>query len=120
MEFPQYMEQGSKGPAVNLVLVALAVYVAMSNDSGEFSGIEFDGVYGETGVRWMKDFQKINDLEVDGGFGPTTRACMKEKYGFDFEQAAIFTGGTTVFVQTNGEEIEWSPEFAESADSIMT
>ena len=65
MEFPQYMEQGSKGPAVNLVLVALAVYVAMSNDSGEFSGIEFDGVYGETGVRWMKDFQKINDLEVD-------------------------------------------------------
>ncbi len=113
MKFPAYMEKGSEGPAVNLVLAFLIGWAR-----GHAQDIHCDGVYGEVGVRWAKEFQGAHatlGLEPDGGIGPKTRGVMKDQYGFDFEAAARSTGGTTIFVQQDGTTKEWSPGAEEAA-----
>ncbi|MBI1974696.1 MAG: hypothetical protein HYS51_02550 [Candidatus Zambryskibacteria bacterium] len=102
------MEKGSRGPAVNLILAILAVYAREVVDTS-LHGIDCDGIYGDTGVHWMRNLQNLAELEVDGGCGPQTREYLKERYHFDFEAAARAMGGTNVFVQPDGTEIIWSP-----------
>jgi hypothetical protein len=105
-EFPQYMELGSRGPAVNLVL---ALLLGWAKVWGIFDhGVVCDGVYRARSATLMKKFQELNDLESDGGCGPETRKWLKEAFGFDLELAARTSGGDTSFVQPDGEEQIWS------------
>lgn len=112
MEFPQYMEKGSRGPAVNLVLEFLQGW---GRGQGRlFKSIKGDCHYGNMGAACAMEFQRAHGgLEPDGGWGPKTRAVAKEEYGFDFEEAARHSGGTTIFVQPDGTEVAWSPEAAD-------
>jgi hypothetical protein len=105
MEFPRYMEKGSRGPAVNLILAFLIGW-----GRGDIKDVVPDADYGEKGAGHMKRFQTSHGLDADGGCGPETRSFLLNRYGFDFEAAAQATGGTTVFVQDDGTEISWSPE----------
>ena len=108
MEFPKYMEKGSRGPAVNIILLILVVYAREVEDMS-LHRIECDSVLGDNGVFWVKSFQKAHNLEADGGVGPDTRTFLKERYHLDFEAVARASGGITVFVQPDGREIHWSP-----------
>src|SRR3989344_6687232 len=112
-DVPKYMQPGSTGVAADLVLAFLAEHLSAQ---GVEHHISFDGMYGDTGTKNMKLYQVSHGIEADGGVGPNTRAEMI-KDGFDFEAKLRSKPGISFFVQTNGEEIEWSPEFAESADS---
>lgn len=104
-EFPAFMEIGSRGVAVNLILAFLVGWAA--GRPWENHGVVCDAEYGERGVGLMKVFQANQHLEADGGFGPTTRAFIKQKYGFDFEAIARATGGGTVFIQPDGRRLLW-------------
>lgn len=110
MKFPQYMQKGSRGPAVNLILIALAVWAEFKGGGKHELAIVCDGEYGETAAAVMMAFQKSRGLEPDGHFGPSTRSVFLADFGFHFESVARSTGGTTIFVQPDGTEIAWSPE----------
>jgi hypothetical protein len=97
-QVPPSMNKGSKGPAVNLLLAFLC-------GTGYGKDIIFDGVYGDIAEQRLKNFQKRNNLKIDGKFGAETRSCMKEDYDFDFEQACQSIPGKTTFVGGDGETI---------------
>jgi hypothetical protein len=114
--FPRYMEKGSQGPAVNVLLISLAAwarfYRSISGREHLPSAIVPDCRLGDVGVAWLKIFQEACGTQPDGGFGPVTRIYFDTFFGFGFEAAARATGGTTVFVQPNQDMLAWSPEEA--------
>jgi len=99
------MEKGSHGPAVNLILVFLLGWAYSSE-----GGVICDCQYGEIGTALMAKYQADHGLSPDGGCGPETRRQMLNIYGFNFQAAAESTGGTTIFVQPDGSQLEWTPE----------
>ena len=103
MEFPKYMQQGSRGPLVTLLQVFLCG-VRGSLDV-EIKDLIFDGEYGDVTANLVNAFQVEHGLEADGHFGPATRAVVKEEYGFDFEAAAKTIPGMTSFHQPGGSKI---------------
>ena len=105
LQIPPYLEKGSSGPAVNVLLSWLKGFYRAPE-------IECDAVLGDIGDGVVKRLQSENGLEPDGGVGPDTRTCMKEKLGFDFEDAARNTAGDNIFVQLGGERVGWNPAWA--------
>lgn len=104
---PQYMEKDSKGPAV---VPLLAFLVGFSYPSREIpSGFKVDDELGARGMQLVANYQKENELSVEGGCGPQMRTHLLAD-DFDFELAARSVGGTTRFVQPDGTVITWSPE----------
>jgi hypothetical protein len=112
MDVPQYMEKGSHGPAVDLVLKYLA-FLAKIRGVGDqtLPKIEIDGDYGNAGVAHMERLQRDLGLEPDGGFGPETRDRLKEVTGTDFEAACLNLEDDleTFFMQPDGKVIRWKP-----------
>ncbi len=104
-EFPEYMQKGSRGPCVT-ILQAFLAGSALSDER-----LVFDQHYGEVTASRVKFVQKVLGMtEVDGNFGPATRAAVKDRYHFDFEAACVnglygFTA--TEFIQLNGLPIYW-------------
>jgi hypothetical protein len=97
------MEKGSHGrlcAAINAFLVGVTVGLELKDD------FVCDDVYGEKSARRMMAYQDMSDLVADGGCGPATRAVMKAD-GFDIEVVARALGGRTIFVQTDGTEVDW-------------
>lgn len=103
---PPYMEKGSEGPVVNIVLQFLMAW-AKKNRMGH-TGIALDGKLGPIGIRWIKTYQRENGLQADGGWGPKTRDQAK-KDGFDFVATAKAQGEVlTAFVQPDGTTLHWA------------
>jgi peptidoglycan hydrolase-like protein with peptidoglycan-binding domain len=91
--FPLYLDQGSKGPAVNIL--AIALIVAGYDPLGE---IIFDGNYVRGGkiAEAVKRFQWKVSITADGNFGPVTRRAFAEHHHFNANQLtdAMFAGET--------------------------
>lgn len=105
---PIYMEKGSEGPAVDLVLEFLERW-CLGNGITEH-GIVVDGVYGNVAVSRMKQYQADRNISRDGGCGPKTRMEMAREDGFFFTAAAQeLKKGVTEFVQPDGESLFWNP-----------
>ena len=90
--FPKYLNQGSKGPAVNV----LGLLMIVSGWDKEHK-IVLNGNYAPTGaiaaaVRNFQDDWGVD--ETDGDFGPETRAAFKHDTGFDVDtlMADMFAG----------------------------
>jgi hypothetical protein len=106
MAIPQHLVNRSHGAAINALLAFLSRYL-LPREKGE---LKFDAVFGNTGTMLLMRFQKHHShaLRVTGDLDAGTRAQMKSYYDFDFDEAARSTGGTTVFVQSDGSQISWS------------
>jgi hypothetical protein len=104
---PAYMQEGSTGPAANLVIVFLNNW-AESLSLGP-TGLSENGEYGAVAVSWMKRYQQAAHIDADGGFGPQTRQTAKDRDGFDFVDAAQGLSDLSEFVQTNGTIYYWAP-----------
>lgn len=82
--FPErgYFKKGDKGTSILLISSFLA-FNFLGYESK--TGVAIDEMLGEYfGPKleiWIKEFQRENDLSVDGGIGPITYNKMKE-YGF--------------------------------------
>jgi len=92
--FPNYLNQGSKGPAVNVLglLMVAAGY-------GKLGDIVLDGDYTPDGKisKAVKRFQEDYSLkDVDGNFGPETRKEFYNQTGIDVDALTVdmFTGET--------------------------
>jgi len=91
--FPEYLNAGSKGPAV----VALQLLLL---GGGNNLAIIPDGIYGEETVIGVKNLQEkdlgMQSDDVDGNFGPKTRAELKRLWNIDVNAlpADIFVGET--------------------------
>jgi peptidoglycan hydrolase-like protein with peptidoglycan-binding domain len=71
--FPEYLNKGSKGPAVALLQVLL-------KDYGYNEGaISVNGEYDEETAEGVRQLQKELEIEDDGHFGPATREAWVDK-----------------------------------------
>lgn len=90
----EYMEPGSKGPAVALLQIIL---LARGHNHEK---IVPDGVYGpetEKGVRLLQATLGFPAAGQDGSFGPATRRALLEKRRIDIDalSANLFAGPGT-------------------------
>lgn len=93
--FPPYLGAGAKGPGV----AALHVLLHLAELG---AGLKFDNFYGPATVRAVKRLQVDLGLEsndVDGEFGPKTRAAYKKRYRVSPEvRVRRLLEGTTTWV----------------------
>lgn len=87
--FPEYLNQGSTGPAVALLQCLL-------RNDGWNDAIIVDSIYGEETAKGVKAMQEEYQIEADGHFGPQTREVLLRNGGLDVNSlpANIFTGET--------------------------
>lgn len=86
--FPPFLDSGSKGPAV-------AVLQALLKQAGYNStAIIVDGWYGPETEKGVRELQRTIGVEVDGHFGPVTRAAWTKSGGVDVDEISedAFTG----------------------------
>lgn len=91
--FPEYLNQGSKGPAVAVLQIIL---IFGGYDPGR--EIEVDGDYGSKTTEAVKRLQSnLGGIDVDGNFGPETREALEDfVISFDVNalEAELFVGET--------------------------
>jgi len=114
MLFPPYLQRGSVGAAVDALHMILFML-------GLGAGIVRDGDFGEMTESAVKKLQERLGLtgdDVDGKFGPGTRARLKEKLGIDVEaipgSPKMYADDTNwVGPDTSEGEFEenWMPEY---------
>ena len=109
-EIPTYMEKGSKGPAVVVLLSFLNGWALSWGEGGLPEGFQIGDELDMDAMTLVAQYQEDNGLDVDGGCGPQMRTDMTER-GFNFEAAARAAGGATKFVQLDGSYILWAPNF---------
>ena len=107
MYSPKFMQPGSYGTGVQLLLLALLM-------RGYTAKLTLDCDLGDVGVGHLKNFQKDYGLESDGGFGPETREFMLHEFEFNFEEALLATSGSTLFVQPDGSGLLFNPAVRDS------
>ena len=88
--FPQYLDQGSKGGAVNM----LGLLMKATGHEVRSREIEFDGDYTPGGAiaAAVMEFQAMSGFkgaDIDGNFGPATRAKFKERCGIDVDTLTL-------------------------------
>ena len=111
--FPEYLNKGSKGPAVTLLQLLLKAghYNALN--------IQVDGDYGDetaVGVKRLQEALGFDGKEIDGHFGPATRKRYADgivKINVNALAADVFEGDTDAVFP---EESEGSEE-TEDADN---
>ncbi len=113
---PLYLEEGSRGPAINLLLTFLQDWAKERGYSNTFFP-PINGTYDGLALQMMKWYQETYSLDVDGGCGPQTRQHMLEHHGFNLAgcMKAIGAGDMTLtkFVQPPHEQ---HPELFWAAD----
>lgn len=103
---PEYMNKGSDGPHVTVVHILLCV--AGYRETSDGRKIAFDQNHGDVTAACLSDLQKDLNLDADGNFGPDTRDAVNQAFCLDFETVCMAVPGTTIFVQPDGTEIEWT------------
>lgn len=98
---PEYMELGSRGPHVSILHAFL--FGALYGQS-----LVLDQDYGGETTKAVNCLQVDQGVGADGNFGPETRKMVKSDFSFDFAAACESVPGTTIFVQPDGSEIEWT------------
>ena len=95
--FPEFLGHGSAGPAVNV----LGILIMSLGFNDREHPIELDGEFTPDGaiaraVRSLQRKLEFTEGEVDGNFGPDTRARFKDKYGLDVNMLtdSVFAGET--------------------------
>jgi peptidoglycan hydrolase-like protein with peptidoglycan-binding domain len=91
--FPPYLNQGSTGPAVNVL-----AWLMKSYQYGDPDKILMDGEYTPGGeiAKAVMEFQSDCNLSVDGNFGPKERASLEEEFALDLDLLTddMFVGET--------------------------
>ena len=106
MDLPEEMCEESYGAAVNSVLAYL---IGWSPKLAAEYGVRCNGVFERCGSLLLSRYESAFGLTANGVYGLQARAHMRGR-GFDFEEATRSTGGVTVFIQSDGTRITWSPE----------
>lgn len=73
--FPQYLNRGSHGQAVAVLQLLLVI------NGFAAPGLAIDGEYGDVTAESVRLIQKRHGLELDGNFGPDTRAALAKELG---------------------------------------
>ena len=94
--FPQFLDEGSNGPAVFLLQLLIR---AIGNNLS--ASVIADGDYtigGKTGD-WVANLQMRHGITKDRNFGPETRAAFLEETGIDVDliNAECLQGETSSF-----------------------
>lgn len=93
--FPEYLNQGSEGPAVAVLQIMLKTW-GLDQDNT----LLIDGVYGERTAKAVADLQAEQGVDADGNFGPQTRKAFAKASGIDVNTipANAFSGQTKAVV----------------------
>lgn len=94
--FPKFLDKGSQGPPV----LVLQLLLLASEKAPE--GLVPDSVYGAMTAKGVENLQEElrmlgnTEVEIDGNFGPTTRAAYFKESGIDVNAftKAMFTEET--------------------------
>lgn len=115
---PLFMEEGSRGPVVDLVIEFLITWAGRHGHNEH--RLIVNGVYDENVVHWMQRFQIERDIEVASGCGSEVREAMRG-LGFDFGAEAKRVGPRlTVFVQPGPLPIlYWGPGIEPQHDKTI-
>ena len=102
MLFPEYLNQGSEGPAVavlQLILVAAGLGYSSRTIVNE---IIVDGQYGDVTAQAVRKLQRDLGVTEDGNFGPETREAVLKELGLNVNElsANLFVGETTAVTPT--------------------
>ncbi|MBI4134554.1 MAG: peptidoglycan-binding protein [Candidatus Sungbacteria bacterium] len=100
-EVPRFMNQGSRGAAVQRYQEAL-VEKGLS-----VSSFVPDGIYGQVHAAIVGALQAKHGIKPDGHTGPMTWAMLKAEYDIDVDDIIRTTPGKTTLVQDDGTTIEW-------------
>ena len=108
MLFPPFLQQGSKGAAVDVLHIILCAL-------GFGVDIQRDGDYGELTMRAVRGLQihlGFRGDDVDGNFGPETRAKLKEKMGIDVDVSPSRPAysNITEWFGPDGGPYDWDPD----------
>lgn len=106
----------SKGPAVVIVQLLMLAIIGMTHSSRwrALHHVRLTGFYDEALIEAVKEIQReLNSeirslqLEVDGNFGPATRAAIRTRYDIDLNPLLT---GRTEYIDADGESRIWPPE----------
>ncbi len=106
----------SKGPAVVILQLLMLAIIGMTHPSRwrVLHHVRLTGFYDEVLIEAVKEIQReLNSairslqLEVDGNFGPATRAAILTHYDMDLN--TLLTGRTE-YIDADGESRIWPPE----------
>ena len=75
------LRMGSSGPEVKKMQQAL---LSRGYDLGDYGA---DGDFGESTYEALKEFQAYHNLEVDGEYGPASRAILEKPFNRDYLQS---------------------------------
>ncbi|MEK7615129.1 MAG: peptidoglycan-binding protein [Patescibacteria group bacterium] len=104
--FPPRLDLGSFGGAVDALHMLLDGY-------GFGEGIVPDLEYGPNtakSVRALQTHLGFTGEDVDGNFGPATRAALKKQHGFDVDRIGWAPqNGITLWFDTEGNHRCWPP-----------
>lgn len=84
VKFPErgYFKKGDSGTSILLISTFLAfTFLGFESKTGVSIDEMLGDYFGPKLEAWIKEFQRANNLEVDGGIGPITYNKLKE-YGF--------------------------------------
>ena len=98
--FPPFLNQGSRGPAVRV----LQCLLHGRHDSPNVTG-NYDEATGNA-VKTLQVELGFRDGDVDGNFGPATRAAFSAQFGVDVDSLMIFDfTGPTYYRMSDSEKV---------------
>jgi len=85
--FPEYLDQGSAGAAV---VVLQALFLGSEFEDSDFP-IEINGLYADSLIKAIENFQEKHSMGIDGNCGPDTRRAIERRFGVDLNQVPYFS-----------------------------
>lgn len=101
--FPEYLNSGSNGAAVNAIIFLFMLTELRKYN--QFNRLKVEGDYGEELEAVVKNYQREKGLEIDGHCGPETQLSIRRDLGIDNIVVPIIPGliTATKAIQPNGK-----------------